>query len=106
MSKPNVYIVDDDHSVRDSLQLLLAASGFAVRGFASAQEFLRDLPNLEFGCAIVDVQMPDLDGLGLQRRMAELEVFLPVVVITGRDDLFAIDRAGLVGPDGAPRLPR
>jgi len=87
MSKPNVFVVDDDHSVRDSLQLLLEASGYAVRSFSSGRDFLKELPSLPFGCLIVDVQMPELDGLGLQRRLAELEITLPVVVITAYGDV-------------------
>jgi two-component system response regulator FixJ len=87
MSNPNVYIVDDDHSVRDSLQLLLEASGFSVRSFASGQDFLREIPSLPFGCLIVDVQMPGLDGLGLQRRLAELEIAMPIVVMTAYGDV-------------------
>jgi two-component system response regulator FixJ len=87
MSQSRVYIVDDDSSVRDSLELLLKASGYDVRSFASGNELLKAIPSLSFGCLIIDVRMPDIDGLELQRRLAELNATLPVVVITGYGDV-------------------
>jgi len=87
MTQPNIYIVDDDDAVRDSLSLLLEASGYSVRPFATPQEFLETAPSLDFGCLLADLQMPGMDGLELQRHLRELELKLPVVVITGHGDV-------------------
>ena len=87
MEKSNVYIVDDDDGVRDSLQILLEASGHAVRGYASPQEFLDVVKMIDFGCVLVDLQMPGMDGLELQHRLKALNVSLPVVVVTAHGDI-------------------
>jgi two-component system response regulator FixJ len=87
MEKSNVYIVDDDDGVRDSLQILLESSGHAVRGFASPQEFLDAVGSIDFGCILVDLQMPGMDGLELQHRLRALNVKLPVIVVTAHGDI-------------------
>jgi two-component system response regulator FixJ len=87
MEKSNVYIVDDDDGVRDSLQILLESSGHAVRGFASPQEFLDAVGSVDFGCILVDLQMPGMDGLELQHRLRALNVKLPVIVVTAHGDI-------------------
>jgi two-component system response regulator FixJ len=87
MEKANVYIVDDDDGVRDSLQVLLEASGYAARGFPSPQDFLDAIRTIDFGCALVDLQMPGMDGLELQNRLKTLNVRLPVVVVTAHGDI-------------------
>jgi two-component system, LuxR family, response regulator FixJ len=87
MEKANVYIVDDDDGVRDSLQVLLEASGYAVRGFPLPQDFLDAVRTIDFGCALVDLQMPGMDGLELQNRLKTLNVRLPVVVVTAHGDI-------------------
>lgn len=87
MSNPKVYIVDDDDAVRESLALLLEASGYTVRAFASPEDFLHAAASLDFGCVLADLQMPGMDGLELQRHLRELALNLPVVVITGHGDV-------------------
>jgi two-component system, LuxR family, response regulator FixJ len=82
-----VHVVDDDDAVRDSLGLLLESAGFAVKTYSSATAFLRDIPAGASGCVLTDVRMPDLDGLALQRRLVELGVGLPVIVMTGHADV-------------------
>jgi two-component system response regulator FixJ len=84
---PNVYVVDDDDGVRDALEVLLTAYGYTVRGFARGLEFLDEAPSLAGGCAIVDVHMPGIDGIALQRRLSELNLKLPVIVMTGQGDV-------------------
>jgi two-component system response regulator FixJ len=84
---PLVHVVDDDEAVRDSLALLLDAAGFATRAYDSAEAFLSVLPGLTSGCVITDVRMPELDGLELQRRIADVGVSLPVIVMTGHGDV-------------------
>lgn len=82
-----VHVVDDDPAVRDSLCFLLESAGFAVRTYASAVEFLAEAPRLRDGCVLTDVRMPDIDGLTLQRRLAELGNRVPVIVMTGHGDV-------------------
>ena len=83
---PLVHIVDDDDSVRDSLTVLLETAGFSVRAYASATAFLETASHAA-GCVLTDVQMPELNGLELQRRMSEQGIRLPVIVMTGHGDV-------------------
>lgn len=82
-----IYIVDDDHSVRASLQDLLASVGLASMAFGSAREFmaasLADAP----ACLILDVRMPGMSGLDFQQEMARLNIQIPVVFITAHGDI-------------------
>jgi two-component system response regulator FixJ len=84
---PLVHVVDDDPAVRDSLGLLLESAGFAVRSYDSAAALLQALPNSATGCVLTDVRMPELDGLALQRRLIQLGIRLPVIVMTGHGDV-------------------
>lgn len=92
-AKPDVYIVDDDDAVRDSLKILLESAGYAVRSFASGHDLLDQAPSFAPGCVIADVRMPEIDGLSLQSRLAELKINLPVIVITGHGDVAMAVRA-------------
>lgn len=79
-----VHVIDDDEAVRDSLAALLAATGHLVRTYVSAVAFLEHLPTAMRGCVITDVQMPQMTGIELLRRMeARLSEF-PMIVLTGR----------------------
>ena len=84
---PLVHIVDDDASVRDSLMVLLELAGYAVRAYDSAVAFLQAASDRTAGCVLTDVQMPELNGLELQRRMSEQGIRLPVIVMTGHGDV-------------------
>jgi two-component system response regulator FixJ len=84
---PLVHVVDDDASVRDSLTMLLESAGFRVRAHGSAVSFLEAAPDRGVGCVLTDVQMPELNGLELQRRMSALGIRLPVIVMTGHGDV-------------------
>ena len=90
-----VYLVDDDVSVRESLSDLLAASGIAVRCFASACEFLQHERLDGAACLVLDVQMPDIGGLELQQQIAALGP--PIVFITGHGDIPGTVRAMKAG---------
>ncbi|GAA0527784.1 two-component system response regulator FixJ [Rhizomicrobium palustre] len=82
-----VYVVDDDPDIRDSLSMLLQASGYQTRAFESATSFLSsDAPNA-VGCLIVDVQMPEMDGITLQKELVSRRSPLQVVVMTGHGDI-------------------
>src|SRR4051812_44627148 len=82
-----VHIVDDDEAVRRSLERLLRAAGFATAAYSSAQAFLDRVPGLSAGCILLDVRMPEMDGLELQARLAALNILLPVIVMTGYGDV-------------------
>lgn len=87
MTKPTIYIVDDDEAVRRGLAALLRAKGHAVEVFASADAFLAAMPPQPVGCAVVDIRLPRTSGLELQREMKRRGLPLPVVIITGHGDV-------------------
>ena len=85
--RPSIYIVDDDEAVRSGLAALLRAKGFAVESFASADAFLTSVPPQPVGCALVDIRLPRMSGLELQREMKRRAIPLPVIIITGHGDV-------------------
>lgn len=94
-----VFVVDDDPAIRDSLTLLLAASGYAARAYESATAFLASEAPDQIGCLIVDVQMSEMNGIALQQELARRGSPLQVVVMTGHGDIpIAVDamKAGAV----------
>ena len=86
-SPATVCIIDDDASVRRSLQRLLAANGFCVEPFADAQSYLAHEPDGRCGCIVLDVRMPGIDGLELQTRLEESGQRVPIVFLTGHGDI-------------------
>ncbi|WP_210639314.1 response regulator transcription factor [Pseudomonas sp. Tri1] len=87
LAESMIYIVDDDSSVRESLQDLLASVGLTSLAFGSAREFMdADLPDVP-ACLILDVRMPGLSGLDFQQEMARLNIRVPVVFITAHGDI-------------------
>ena len=82
-----VHVIDDDVDVRQSLAFLLSAAGLAVRTHDSAVAFLKALPTLQDGCIVTDIRMPEMDGLELQKRLKEMKIDMPVIVITGHGDV-------------------
>ena len=92
-----VIIVDDDEAVRDSLQTLLEAEGFEVRSYGSARQMLEAPPLPQRGCLLIDVRMPDVDGLELQRTLVGRGVTLPIVIMTGHGDVPVAVRAMKAG---------
>jgi FixJ family two-component response regulator len=99
MSEPDaiVFVVDDDVSVREALGGLLRSAGLKVETFASAQEFLARPPADAPGCLVLDVGLPGLSGLDLQSRMAEIDLAIPIVFITGHGDVPTSVRAMKAG---------
>jgi FixJ family two-component response regulator len=85
--KSVVFVVDDDISVRESLEMLLQSAGFDALVFATAHEFMAcarpDVPS----CLVLDVDLPGLNGLELQSRMAEVDLQVPIIFITGHGDI-------------------
>jgi FixJ family two-component response regulator len=84
-----IYVVDDDKSARMGLRRLLRSSGFQVEIFGSAQEFLDHSPVENEGLIILDVRMPAINGLELQKRLAAKGSELPIIFITGFEDPLA-----------------
>jgi FixJ family two-component response regulator len=82
-----VFVIDDDESIREALKSLIRSVGLSVETFASAQEFLQsprpDVPS----CLILDVRMPGLSGLDLQRDLTEVNIHIPIIFITGHGDI-------------------
>jgi two-component system, LuxR family, response regulator FixJ len=96
---PTVFVVEDDDSVRRSLELLIASHGYAAEGFASAGAFLDRVDLTQPGCLILDVRMPGMDGLELQRRLLADGCELPIIFITAHGDVpMAVDavKAGAI----------
>jgi FixJ family two-component response regulator len=95
-----IYIVDDDVSVRRSLKLLMASYEFAVETFPSAEEFFSDVRNKAPGCLILDIHMPGLNGWDVLQKFTETGHHHPVIVITADRDVSFKEKAlkaGVVG---------
>jgi len=82
-----VHIIDDDQAIRESLAFLLRTHQLEVRSFDSAKTFLDALPDASLGCVITDIRMPGMSGVDLLRRLKELKIGVPVIVITGHGDV-------------------
>lgn len=86
-AKRTVHLVDDDEAIRRSASFMLRTSGFVVKTYASGQELLAAGKALEPGCVLLDVRMPGMDGLEVQKALREQDIRLPVVVMTGHGDV-------------------
>jgi FixJ family two-component response regulator len=82
-----VYIVEDDDAVRDSLLMMLESIGRKVQAFASADDFLKIYSQDMGGCIVLDIRMPGMNGMELQRRLNELNSILPIIFVTGHGDV-------------------
>jgi two-component system, LuxR family, response regulator FixJ len=87
MPDATVHVIDDDDAVRESLEFLLRTAKISVRTYDNAAAFLKVLPDDHLGCIITDVRMPEISGIELLRRLKELHVTMPVIVITGHGDV-------------------
>ena len=92
-----VHIVEDDAAVRRSLEELLGATGFSSVSYESALGFLDAAPRLSAGCVLLDIRMPEMDGLELQARLNSLGFPLPIVMMTGHGDVQTAVRAMQAG---------
>ena len=88
-----VFIVDDDNSVRRSLNRLLKAAGLKVKSFDSAQKFLDSYQDGEAACLVLDVRMPKMSGLDLQKRLIESGSKVPIIFMTAHEDSESRDQA-------------
>jgi FixJ family two-component response regulator len=97
IEEPIVYVVDDDASVRVALDSLVRSVGFRVQTFATAQDFLQHKPVKAPGCLVLDIQMPGLNGLDLQRELLHADIHIPVIFVTGHADIPTSVRAMKAG---------
>lgn len=100
LDAPTIAIVDDDASVRRSLLRVVRSAGFKAEIFASAREFLDWLPRNQAACLVLDIQMSEMSGFDLQRRLA-----VPVIFMTAHDDASTIERIERSGAAGHLRKP-
>ena len=82
-----VYLVDDDEAVRRSTNFMLKTSGYKVETYVSGVAFLKDARHAKPGCVLLDVRMPEMDGLAVQKELKARGIDLPVIVMTGHGDV-------------------
>jgi two-component system response regulator FixJ len=98
MSQPRlIHIIDDEDSVRRSASFMLKTSGFSVEAWPSGVAFLKEVRHVEPGCILLDVRMPEMDGLEVQRTLHERGVAMPVIILTGHGDISIAVRAMKAG---------
>ena len=94
---PVIYVIDDDDAARHSLEFLLKTAGVKVRSFESGKAFLDVLPGIKSGCVLTDVRMPEITGIDLLRKVKEMGIDVPVIVITGHGDISLAVEAMKIG---------
>jgi FixJ family two-component response regulator len=82
-----IYVVDDDNAVLEAMSSLVRSIGLEVACFSSATEFLNSMDQISHGCLILDVRMPEMSGLDVQHRLAELGEQIPIIFISGHGDI-------------------
>ena len=92
-----IYVIDDDESVRKAFKRLLRCVNFEVETFSSAEEFLKSQKSNKNGCIIIDIRMPGLTGLDLQRKLMAQGSRIPVIVISASDDAQVREQARELG---------
>jgi two-component system response regulator FixJ len=85
--KKVIHIVDDEEAIRRSAGFMLKTSGYVVETWPSGSAFLKEVRHAEQGCILLDVRMPEIDGLGVQKALAERGVTMPIVIMTGHGDV-------------------
>lgn len=93
LPEPLIHVVDDDAALRASVVFLVESVGWAARGHADAASFLAAVDRRRPGCALLDLRMPVMSGLELQRAMREARIWLPVIFLTGHGDVAAAVQA-------------
>ncbi|AHE52153.1 chemotaxis protein CheY [Sphingomonas sanxanigenens DSM 19645 = NX02] len=92
-----IHIVDDEEAIRRSAGFMLKTSGYTVATYPSGTAFLREVRHVEPGCILLDVRMPDMDGLEVQKVLIERGVAMPVIILTGHGDISIAVRAMKAG---------
>lgn len=88
-----IHIVDDEESIRRSAKFMLSTSGFAVETWESGVAFLKEARHAEAGCVLLDVRMPEMDGLQVQEELHRRGIAMPVIILTGHGDVSTAVRA-------------
>ena len=86
-AKPTVFVVDDDHAVRDSLQVLFKTAGIESKAYGSADAFLSAYDPKQPGCLVLDVRMPGMDGVELQQHLISKRIAIPIIFVSGHGDI-------------------
>jgi two-component system, LuxR family, response regulator FixJ len=86
-TEADAHVIDDDQAVRESIEFLLRSARLTVKTYETASAFLAVAPTIGSGCVITDVRMPGMSGIDLLRRLKEMGIGLPVIVITGHGDV-------------------
>jgi len=97
LKSSSVYVIDDDRDVRRSLSFMLGAAEIRSHPFGSGADFLDALPDLEPGCILLDLRMPNMDGFGVMAGLAERKIDWPVIVMTGHGEVPVAVRAMKLG---------
>ncbi len=92
-SNKHVHIIDDDEAIRRSTGYALKTTGHTVTAWSSGEDFLREVRKLEPGCILLDIRMPEIDGMEVQQRLTERGVTMPIVMMTGHGDIAIAVRA-------------
>lgn len=87
MTNAAIFIIDDDPAVLDALSMMVEQEGYSVKTFACAESFLSAYEQEVLGCAVLDVRMPQINGLTLQKIMADKGILLPIIFLTGHGDI-------------------
>jgi len=97
MTTPTVYIIDDDRMARESLKWLIESAGLPVQVYESGLDFLDQVDASMSGCVLLDVRMPDINGMELYAKLKQRDVMLPVIIVTGHADVAMAVRAMKAG---------
>ena len=97
LNSPLVYVVDDDRDVRRSLSFMLGASDIRSHPFGSGEDFLDAVPDLQPGCILLDLRMPQMDGFHVMSELARREIDWPIIVMTGHGEVPVAVRAMKLG---------
>ena len=95
--EPTVFLVDDDHAVRDALELLLDSAGHRTVSYSSAADFLDDFDQNRPGCLVLDIRMPGMSGMELQTALTAKDVNIPIIFLTGHGNVSMSARAFRTG---------
>lgn len=87
MDEKLIHIIDDEAAIRRSAGFMLKTSGYAVETWESGTAFLKEVRHVEHGCILLDVRMPEIDGLTAQQELAERGVTMPIIIMTGHGDI-------------------
>jgi two-component system response regulator FixJ len=96
-SDVTVHVIDDDAAARDSLEFLLRAAGIDVKTYESAVDFLKGAAGVKSGCIVTDVRMPEITGIDLLKKLKDLKVEVPVILVTGHGDVALAVEAMKIG---------